>query len=228
MAKNKKTSSAKIFFWIFLGWWLYPFKWLFWDFPKWAIKSSSKKGTKIDGSYVLYGIGILIGIILLISSGSTGAFGVIFGLILICGSGYMIYSKTKKKKSKPEVNVHEVLSSLGIENIHFPEVLENGQKFYKEYDRVEICVIRENIPDFNRLTVNDRLELLQEPENPYDKKAVAVYDNGYRIGYMFRGEGQKMTNDFINRGESVIAFLQAIDHENKKLYMKMAYYKKNE
>ncbi len=191
-------------------------------------KKKKTSSAKIDGSYVLYGIGILIGICILLSAGSTGVLGVIFGLILLGGSGYMIYSKIKKAKSKPEVDVHEVLSALGIENVHFPEVLENGQKFYKEYDRVQICVIRGDMPDFSKLTVNNRLDLVQEPENLYDKKAVAVYDNGYRIGYMFRGEGQKMTNDFINRGESVIAFLQAIDHENKKLYMKMAYYKKNE
>lgn len=218
MAKKKKTSSAKIFFWIFLGWWLYPFKWLFWDFPKWAIKSSSKKGTKIDGSYVLYSIGILIGICILLSAGSTGVLGVIFGLILLGGSGWMIYRTFKKRKKPARKNESA--------EITFPETLaETGETLYKTYDRVKLCIIQEEPPNYSLIHAGDCLELRQEPENPYDSKAIAVYDGEQRIGYIYRGAGQDMTNDFLKRGNTVLTYVQEKNMDFGEIYMKMAYYK---
>ena len=107
----------------------------------------------------------------------------------------------------------------------FPQKLNSGQYLYKEYSGISICVISGEEPDFSQLHVGDWLELRKEPFNKNDPKAVAVYDRFQRIGYLYRGIGQDMSNDFIEKGYAVFAVLSAID--GTALYMNCAYYKRH-
>ena len=108
----------------------------------------------------------------------------------------------------------------------FPQELNNGQRLYKYYSRIEICVIEGKEPDFSALHAGDRLELKQEKSNKFDLNAVAVYDGRQRIGYLFRGIGQDMSNDFINHGNIIVAYLSEINAKEKRLTMNIAYYRK--
>lgn len=51
MAKRHSSGSGvwgKIFFWLFIGWWFYLFKFLFWTIPKWIIKATKNKKENED------------------------------------------------------------------------------------------------------------------------------------------------------------------------------------
>ena len=50
MSKKEQKLWKKILFWLFIGWWFYLFKFLFWDIPKWIIKAVKNK--KQDNSMV--------------------------------------------------------------------------------------------------------------------------------------------------------------------------------
>jgi hypothetical protein len=41
---------------------------------------------------------------------------------------------------------------------------------------------------WEELTVGDKLQLNREPDNPYDEKAVAIYREGVKLGYLPRVE----------------------------------------
>ena len=167
-SRNTNSGCGTLLFWLFIGWWLYPMKWIFIDLPLFIIR-------KIKGS-----------------------------------------TSTASSRQYTAQNANPV----------FPTVLSNGQRLYKTYDRVEICVIRGREPNFSTLKIGDALLFRQEPSNPYDSKAIAIYDGTQQIGYIYRGIGQDMTNDFINRGDTVLALLREIDSRNKLLFMDTAYYRK--
>ena len=52
MAKRKssknKSAWGTILFWLFIGWWVYLFKFLFWDIPKWIIKTVKNRKENAD------------------------------------------------------------------------------------------------------------------------------------------------------------------------------------
>lgn len=92
------------------------------------------------------------------------------------------------------------------------------------YKDVKLCIIKGKEPDFSKLSVGDLIAFKKEPENEYDKKAVAAYCNSQKIGYIYRGTGQDMTNDFLSRNEkSVKANISKI--ENGNIYYDVNYYK---
>lgn len=154
----------------------------------------------------------------------TGGPGIAIGLfflavaLLIPFVGMIYRSRKQEDKEKRPSNVPDM--DL------FPQELNNGQRLYKYYSRIEICVIEGKEPDFSALHAGDRLELKQEKSNQFDPNAVAVYDGLQQIGYLYRGIGQDMSNDFINHGNIIVAYLSEINAKEKRLFMNMAYYRK--
>ena len=69
------------------------------------------------------------------------------------------------------------------------------------------------------------LTFKQEPENPHDEKAVAVYLNGAKIGYIYRGTVQDMFNDYTKRGWRVSGYLNKYSVSNNKATYKIGFYK---
>lgn len=114
--------------------------------------------------------------------------------------------------------------------IDFPEVLDNGQKLYKVYDDIDICIITDKRPNYRKLRIGDRLFFKQEPQNRHDRKAVAIYKevegkaDSLKVGYLYRGIGQDMTNDFLKRGDTVTAYLTYLKPASDELKMTVAYY----
>ena len=69
-----------------------------------------------------------------------------------------------------------------------------------------------NIPGFIKKTV---LTVAQEPNNPYDPNAVSLSLNGTVVGYLYRGKHQDMANDFLKRGDFVIAAIDDVGSDKQ-------------
>lgn len=65
----------------------------------------------------------------------------------------------------------------------------------------------------------------QEPDNEYDNKAVAVYLNDTKVGYLYRGITQDMVNDWISREAPFWGYVNKIDTANNKATIKIGFYK---
>ncbi len=61
------------------------------------------------------------------------------------------------------------------------------------------------------------ITLMQEPENPYDDRAVALYADKQKIGYLYRNRLQDMANDFIVKGWKINASLEGFRRLGDKL-----------
>ncbi|ANW96061.1 hypothetical protein AXE80_07125 [Wenyingzhuangia fucanilytica] len=46
---------------------------------------------------------------------------------------------------------------------------------------------------FNKLKIGTTLKLVPEPENHYDKYAIAIYYKSYKLGYIPKGENRLLT-----------------------------------
>lgn len=68
----------------------------------------------------------------------------------------------------------------------------------------------------------------REPENEYDNNAVAVYLDGERIGYVYKGSTQDMVNDWLKRDEPVLGHLSRILPDVNKVTYMIGFYKSEE
>lgn len=70
------------------------------------------------------------------------------------------------------------------------------------------------------------LKFVQEPNNPYDSGAVAIYLGADKLGYVYRNDQvQKMINDWIRRGEYFTGYLNKFSVADKKATFKIGFYK---
>lgn len=69
------------------------------------------------------------------------------------------------------------------------------------------------------------LKFVQEPNNPYDSGAVAIYLGTDKLGYVYRDQVQKMINDWIRRGEYFTGYLNKFSVADKKATFKIGFYK---
>ena len=100
----------------------------------------------------------------------------------------------------------------------------NGVPLAYKYDE-KLCIIKKMQPDYATLNLGDNLMFVQEPNNPYDKKAIAVYDNDSKIGYLYKGKLQDTINDFIRRGDAISAYIKSIDVDKPEIMMFIGLYK---
>lgn len=56
------------------------------------------------------------------------------------------------------------------------------------------------------LRVGEALRLAREPENPYDRRAVALYWNGYKLGYLPRAENAAVAH-MLDHGQRLAAHI---------------------
>ena len=70
-----------------------------------------------------------------------------------------------------------------------------------------------------------QIDFKQEPENEYDNNAVAIYLDGERIGYVYKSQTQDMINDWINRSEPVVGYINRVLENEGKATFKVGFYK---
>ena len=63
--------------------------------------------------------------------------------------------------------------------------------------------------DWSRLSAGDQLELLREPANPYDRRAVAVYWREFKLGYVPRA-ANTACSQMMDRGERLTARIERL------------------
>lgn len=118
-----------------------------------------------------------------------------------------------EKKSVPD----------GEKNYNLFEDVIDGAVLCYEYEE-SLCVL-DGAFDYILGNGGKGLMFKQEPENPHDEKAVGVYLNGAKIGYIYRGRIQDMFNDYIKRGWRVFGYLNKYSVDNKKATYKIGFYK---
>ena len=78
--------------------------------------------------------------------------------------------------------------------------------------------------------IGNRVVLIQEPTNEADDKAVLLMfvPQRRKFGYLYRGKIQDMANDYINRGDKVVARLSYLRFKPYKVVkIDIAFFKKN-
>ena len=124
----------------------------------------------------------------------------------------------QKLKEKNEVNSQSTQDNFQFKN-QFNAITEPNQapKFIdgiplaNNYKREELCQIRGEEPDVSKLKVGDKLELVSEPQNAYDNKAIAVYHGTDKLGYIYRGKVQDTVNEFLADNQTrVFCFISDI------------------
>lgn len=65
----------------------------------------------------------------------------------------------------------------------------------------------------------------QEPNNEADGEAIAVYFNDTKVGYLFKGKIKDMANDWINRDEPIIGYINKIDTTQNRATIKIGFYR---
>lgn len=83
-----------------------------------------------------------------------------------------------------------------------------------------------NLPEV-RVDLNGvELNFVQEPENEYDAKAVAIYTIvGEKVGYLYKGKLQDMANDYLRMGFPVWGAISSIDTDENKYQICVAFYR---
>lgn len=70
----------------------------------------------------------------------------------------------------------------------------------------------------------EEITFRQEPENTYDPNAVAVYLDEKKVGYVFKGRTQEMTNDWLKRSLLMGGLINDVDESTKEVTYQVAYY----
>lgn len=147
------------------------------------------------------------------------------GLMTAAIGGIMIFFSSRAKKTQEIADVNEA----GVSGkIAYPESLPNMQLAY-EYHDVKIYIPSGMVSkvDQAKIKKNDVLSLIQEPQNHYDPKAVAVYWNDTKIGYLYRNRLQDMANDYIAQGGTFFVNFDRFSEEegDEAAYVSMAFYR---
>ncbi len=169
-----------------------------------------------------------------------GIFILIIALIIAVGGGVLlILSKLgvvdlsiknfiyrKLNKNKEAVNT---TSSYNYKEITTPTVPLNDDiepielfELKYEYNDVNLATIDKSI-NFSAIKPNEPCRLETEPDNEYDNKAIAVYFEGVKIGYIKKGRFQDMYHDFVARKEAIDATISKVVEQ--EIYINLKFYK---
>ena len=134
----------------------------------------------------------------------------------------------KPVKQKPSETTHSSSGQLFIpekdrQNYHFlPNVIDDmALKYSYEAHLVmlpDVCGVADLIGKTGK-----SLDIVLEPENEYDPRAVALYLEEKKIGYVHKGRLQDMIHDWIERGDEIRCCLKRLTAEDA--YFLIGFYK---
>ena len=145
--------------------------------------------------------------------------------------------------SSPAKSTSYVSSSESTNSISATPSLQNdslpdGEKDYNLFDEIENdCILcyeyEENLCLLKEERTIEHLSgkggtivtFQQEPDNPYDNKAVAIYLGDNKIGYIYRGNVQKMANQFISKDLPVIGYINKYSISENHATYKIGFYR---
>lgn len=192
---------------------------------------------------------ILLSLLLLLALPGAGiVFGIIGVLLFILGKSYVRKAKTSNtpridniSKSKPIVHQEREITQPSFASQPIkqqpkaqtkPESEKNYDLFddYDADDDTYLAYSYEESLAFANTSVltgngGKVITFKQEPDNEYDKNAVAVYLNDTKVGYLYRGRTQEMVNDWISRDMPFWGYVNKIDTANNKATIKIGFYR---
>lgn len=172
---------------------------------------SPKKLLSLSILFFIFG---LIFLLLTCALFTTGFFPGLFGSIftILCFSLSHTYFKYRKTLlSHPSLKYkHSEFHIIMPDSFTRTATGEDWIAIYK-YQNVKIYR-----PDtsFDEIFEYDYVDLIPEPENLYDSKAVSVVFSGNKIGYLYKGTIQDMIHDFLSRDEIIKAQVQKVEKDN--------------
>ena len=122
---------------------------------------------------------------------------------------------------KNEINADEPAI---IEPMTMPDQLSGIPRAY-HYKTVDVCIIDDKRPDFKRIKPNMPITFVPEPTNPYDAGAVIVKTGDINIGYLYKGNLQKMTRDYLKSGDPIRSYITYVDGPHDTVCITMGFYK---
>ena len=73
------------------------------------------------------------------------------------------------------------------------------------------------VPDeiFEQLEENDNVDLVPEPDNPKDPRAIQVMYDDVQLGYLYKGYLYNTVHRALDKGAGIDAYINRIDRERK-------------
>lgn len=142
-------------------------------------------------------------------------------LFVIGGIVFLIVRSVKRSKSSPPERPTAQAPTIPKPITPSPLTKKSNRIPQYSYNDVNPYIL-DNI-NLSKIKIGDPLELRAEPDNQYDKKAVAIYHNNVLIGYLHRNRLQGMYHDFTEAGGEVTAKVAAFDPE---FQIKLSYFNK--
>lgn len=135
---------------------------------------------------------------------------------------------TLKKDSANILPSVDPESNTNLKKNHFCfSKIEDGYILKYEYQK-NIAGVEYRDLDFSNL-INGYIEFKLEPDNEYDKKAIAIYQKNVLLGYVYKSDDMinEMIHKYINNDEwKVFGWLCTLDSNEKILSYQIAFYKK--
>lgn len=109
------------------------------------------------------------------------------------------------------------------QNFHFLPNVIDGKALKYSYEAhlvmlPDVCGVADLIGKTGK-----SLDIVLEPENEYDSRAVALYLEGKKIGYVHKGRLQDMIHDWLERGDKMLCCLKRLTAEDA--YFLIGFYK---
>lgn len=108
------------------------------------------------------------------------------------------------------------------------EMLTLPKKFFGfelAYDYADVNLFVPDSDAFSKMDIGTKLNAYQDPDNPYDKKAVRFEWNNDTLAYFYRGKLQDMANDYLKFGGNVHGVVTALMPQDKKIQAHLGFYK---
>lgn len=131
--------------------------------------------------------------------------------------------QTSSKKKIECINTKNIIKDESTHNYDLFETIEEG--YWLRYEYEENMFIDGDSIQYITGNGGEYIKFEKEPDNEYDKKAIAIYLNDRKIGYVYRGNVQNMINDWISRNDLFMGYINKIDVNQNKVTYKIGFYK---
>lgn len=137
-----------------------------------------------------------------------------------------VSKETQETKEVQDIGQTPSLNTVKDEskwNYDLLDTVLDGSILSYEYEE-NIC-LADNVIDKVSGNGGKELTFVPEPDNQYDDKAIAIYLDDLKIGYVYKGKIQNMLNDWIKRGDTYFGYINKIFVDDNKATYKIGFYK---
>lgn len=141
--------------------------------------------------------------------------------------------KKRKEAAEQKKRMEEKASKavFGNPNEKIVSSVYKGQRLKYHYDDVRLFIVPGQEPPVRELDPGDDLQLVQEPDNTYDRHAVYLqtYSTSragkVKVGYLRKGKLQDMVNDFLREGSPILSHITSIDDDTGEIKVFLGFYR---